>query len=80
MGENLKEYCIRYERRELLEQWHPEKNGDLTPELISSGSQSKVWWRCDRGYEWKAVIYSRTGAQKCGCPVCAGKTPRQYRQ
>lgn len=26
---------------------------------------------------WKAVIYARTGAQQCGCPVCAGKTKRK---
>ena len=25
------------------------------------------------GHVWKAVIHSRTGDQKCGCPVCAGK-------
>lgn len=79
MSESLKEYCVRYNRIELLAQWHPVKNGDQTPEKITSGSQKKVWWRCSDGHEWKAVIYSRTGAQKCGCPVCAGKTPRIYK-
>lgn len=58
-------------------QWHPELNGALTPEMVSCGSNKKVWWQCADGHVWKAVIYSRTGEKKCGCPVCAGKTKRQ---
>lgn len=57
-------------------QWHPTRNAPLEATMVTSGSRKKVWWRCQDGHEWKAVIYSRTGAQKCGCPVCAGKTPR----
>ena len=58
-------------------QWHPELNGALTPEMVSCGSNKKVWWQCADGHVWKAVIYSRTGEKKSGCPVCAGKTKRQ---
>ena len=25
-----------------------------------------------QGHVWKALVYSRTGEQKCGCPVCGG--------
>lgn len=78
MSESLKEYCVRYDRLELLAQWHPDKNAPLEPGMVLPGSTKRVWWRCTDGHEWKAVIYSRTGAQKCGCPVCAGKTPRIY--
>jgi hypothetical protein len=60
-------------------QWHPDKNVPLEPSMVLPGSTKRVWWRCIDGHEWKAVIYSRTGAQKCGCPVCAGKTPRSYK-
>lgn len=56
-------------------QWHPTRNGTLDPTMVTSGCSRKVWWRCTDGHEWKAVIYSRTGAKKCGCPVCAGKAP-----
>jgi hypothetical protein len=42
MNESLKEYCIRNDRRELLVPWHPDKNDDLTPAEIASGSQRKV--------------------------------------
>ena len=60
-------------------QWHPEKNGSLEPTMVMPGSTKRVWWKCIDGHEWKAVVYSRTGAQKCGCPICAGKAPRYYK-
>lgn len=51
--------------------WHPFKNGDLTAQHVSHGSDKKVWWLCHTcGNEWKATINSR---QKNGCPFCAGK-------
>ncbi|MBE6935617.1 MAG: hypothetical protein E7458_03850 [Ruminococcaceae bacterium] len=54
-------------------QWHPERNHGLTPQMVTAGSHKKVWWQCADGHEWQAVIYSRTGDQKCGCPECAGR-------
>ena len=55
----------------LAAQWHPEKNGDLTPQQVTPGSHRKVWWRCERGHEWRAMVKSR--AAGTGCPVCAGR-------
>ena len=57
----------------IAEQWHPTLNGNLTPGMVTAGSHRRVWWQCPLGHVWKAAIYSRTGSQKCGCPVCAGK-------
>lgn len=57
-------------------QWHPTLNGNLTPEMVTVGSARKVWWQCAEGHVWKALIYSRTGAGKCGCPACAGKVKK----
>ncbi len=58
-------------------QWHPELNGTLTPEQVTPGSAKKVWWICPEDHVWKAVVYSRTGEDKTGCPVCAGNTRRK---
>ena len=55
-------------------QWYQPGNGSLTPEMVTCGSSKKVFWRCSDGHIWPAVIGSRTGRQKCGCPVCAGRT------
>lgn len=57
---------------ELAKEWHPTKNGDLTPEQVTSGSAKKVWWICDKGHEWEAVIGSRVGADR-KCPICTNQ-------
>ena len=71
MRESLKEYCVRYDRRELLAQWHPRKNGPLNPEDVLPGSHRSVWWKCSEGHEWRAEINSRVKGN--GCPICAGR-------
>lgn len=61
----------------LVGEWDAAKNGALTPETVTPASNRKVWWRCPLGHVWKAVIYSRAGTQRCGCPVCGGKGRRK---
>lgn len=56
---------------DIAAQWHPTKNGEVTPKMISYGSHRKFWWVCDKGHEWEAVVLSR--GYGTGCPVCAGK-------
>lgn len=55
----------------LSKEWNYEKNGDLLPSMITSGSKKKVWWRCSNGHEWQAVVYSRNHGNKC--PMCKEK-------
>lgn len=57
----------------IARQWHPTLNAPLTPDQVTSGSRKKVWWQCDQGHVWQAVIYSRTGKGKSGCPICSGR-------
>ena len=49
-------------------------NETLTPDQVTSGSQRKVWWLCqkDTDHEWEAVVYSR--AKGNGCPMCSGRS------
>jgi hypothetical protein len=56
---------------ELARQWHPERNGNLSPKDVTPYSTRKVWWICERGHEWQAVIYNRSRGR--GCPYCSGK-------
>lgn len=58
---------------EIAKEWHPTLNGELTPGQVTNGSRKRVWWQCADGHIWKAMVYSRTGTRKTGCPVCAGK-------
>lgn len=72
MRETLEEYCMRAGQERLLAQWHPARNGALTPRDVAAGSKRKVWWICEKGHEWQACVVSRTG-DGTGCPVCAGR-------
>ena len=60
---------------ELAEQWHPTKNGDLTPFDFTAGSNKKVWWKCEKGtdHEWFSVIYSRAKKRGNSCPICSNQ-------
>ncbi len=55
----------------LMKEWNYEKNGDLKPENFMPNSNKKVWWKCEEGHEWEAVISSRTAGRNC--PYCSGK-------
>lgn len=56
----------------LAKEWHPTKNGDLTPQDVVFGTKQDVWWQCKKGHVWCASVQSRT-LDGTGCPVCAGR-------
>lgn len=58
-------------RPDLACEWHPEKNGKLTPEQVTPGSTKKVWWSCALGHAYQSYVFSRD--EGTGCPYCAGK-------
>ena len=43
------------------------------PNQFFPQSNVKVWWLGKCGHEWEAVIASRTGNRKSGCPYCANQ-------
>jgi hypothetical protein len=55
---------------EVAAEWHPERNGQLTPDQVTPGSGQKVWWRCSANpsHEWAAKISHRVNG--VGCPYC----------
>lgn len=59
---------------EIAAEWDTERNRDLRPRDISAYTHRKVWWRCRTcGGKWMAVVKSRTGTGKVGCPYCANR-------
>ena len=65
---------------ELAKQWHPTRNGDLTPENVTYGMKKKVWWLLPYDnpetekhfdFEWDEYIYVR--ARGYGCPYLSGQ-------
>ena len=77
-GKIYEQYILAEKKKSLLalqpdlaEQWHPTKNGKLLPENVSVSANKPVWWICEEGHEWQAMINSRS--QGIGCPYCSGK-------
>ena len=66
--------CLASLNPDLAKEWHPKKNGDLTPADITIGSNRRVWWLCKKGHEWQATVCNRSKSKSTGCPYCAGKT------
>ena len=62
--------CLATLNPELAMEWHPTKNGDLTPYHFTEGTHKKVWWKCDKGedHEWKTSVVKRTNGTNC--PFC----------
>jgi len=68
---DLSTRTLASEHPELVQEWHPTKNFDLTPYDVSPGTHRKVWWRCNKGHEWQAEVKSRSSGT--GCLFCANK-------
>ena len=50
----------------LAAEWHPIKNGELNPCDVTCNSEKKVWWICEHGHEWKAMIIDILPTTKVG--------------
>ena len=70
---------------EIASEWHPTKNGSLTPNDVTSGSNKKVWWLKPYDdpktgkhweFEWPAAICDRC-FKKYGCPQLSGNRLEQ---
>jgi len=75
----VKSNCLATLNPQLTKEWHPNKNGDLTPKEVHPGSIKKVWWLGKCGHEWQAVIHNRA-LRKYGCPKCRNKRISQTRR
>ena len=74
--------CLAITHPEISKEWHPIKNGSITPFAIGAGTNKKVWWLCINNpqHEWAAAPNDRTGKGLTGCPFCSNKkviTPKQ---
>ena len=57
-------------RPDLAAEWHPRKNGDLSPAAVSAWSNKKAWWACAQGHEWRARVSDRVRSKGLSCPAC----------
>ena len=47
--------CLATKYSKLAKQWHPTKNGKITPFDVTPNSNKKVWWKCDKDddHDWR---------------------------
>lgn len=67
---------LEYKYPEVTKEFHPIKNGNLTPKDFTGTSNKFVWWICKKSacgcvHEWEAPICNRTFSNN-GCPYCIG--------
>ena len=62
---------------EIAKEWHPTKNGILTPDKVDYSSHTPAWWICSGcGYEYPKDVHRRTdknGFRAGKCARCTGK-------
>lgn len=69
---------------ELAAEWDYDKNGELSPQQITSGSARDIWWKCENGHSFQLRVSVRTDGKTAPdyapCPYCSHKrpTPGEY--
>lgn len=54
---------------ERINEWNFERNTNFNIYDITYQSSKKVWWKCNEGHEWEALVKNRRN-QKSVCPIC----------
>lgn len=59
----------------ILNEINLKKNKNLDLKNLTLSSKEKIWWKCNKGHEWKTALRSRVSSIKknkiTGCPKCA---------
>lgn len=63
--------CLDATHPILCKEWSQELNEEITPDMVTHGSDLKVWWKCDKGHSYQSTVANRVAGK--GCPICAGK-------
>lgn len=71
-NKQLKARSLATLKPDIAAEWHPTKNGDLTPYDVVCGSEKKVHWLGKCSHEWKSTVAGRSKEDGSGCPYCFG--------
>ena len=78
-AEKVNSFAAQYPQ--LVSEWHPTKNGALSPYFFKPKSDTKVWWLCPNcGMEYQSTVGHRvdgTGCPKCGIKKGAAQKSKQ---
>ena len=62
----------------LAADWHPTKNGDLTPQDVTAFSRKMVWWLCSCGHEWQTSVAYRGQRPSCSRCTKSGRPKKKF--
>lgn len=65
------ENILAYRFPNLIKEWHPSRNKEISPYDVKPFTHRSVWWKCKDGHEWEAKISNRANGRRC--PYCMGK-------
>ena len=54
---------------DLIKEWDCQKNGNISPDMVTWGSKKKIWWTCSENHSWITTPHSRSIGR--GCPECS---------
>ncbi|RDI37536.1 zinc-ribbon domain-containing protein [Falsibacillus pallidus] len=66
-----RENSLVVKKPEIAKQWHPTKNGDISPNEVGAYAREEYWWICENGHEWQRSPNSRRSAK---CKDCMKKS------
>ena len=66
--------CLETLCPDVAKEWHPTKNENITPRMVTANSNKKFWWKCPvaNDHEWEISPNKRV-SMNSGCPCCAGQ-------
>lgn len=62
--------CLATKFPEVAKEWHPTKNGYITPHDVTPGSNKKYWWLCPKNHTYQTACCEKTRNKPSGCPYC----------
>lgn len=65
----IKEKKFIRDNPKLMAEWCWEKNADIDPTKLTTGTHKKVWWQCSNGHCWEAIVSNRARLGR-NCPYC----------
>jgi len=52
-------------------EWHPKRNGEVTPAQVDADHVMNAWWLCPNGHDYQAPVRSRARGSR-NCSTCYG--------
>ena len=69
---SLLNYCEQKGKTNLIHQWSVPENREFDPLKTGFASHKKIWWVCEKGHKWQAMISDRV-KKDAGCPYCTNR-------